>query len=136
MRLESIKRIAVLGAGTMGPGIAQRYAMSGRSVNLYDISEQALEKANAQWQACPTPWEERPQLPQLRQQCQTLRQESLSRREELGKAASARQALEGALQEARRLEEELTSLEGQLSRVARLSKSLSGSNPMKMPILQ
>ena len=38
MRLESIKRIAVLGAGTMGPGIAQRYAMSGRSVNLYDIS--------------------------------------------------------------------------------------------------
>lgn len=45
MRLESIKRIAVLGAGTMGPGIAQRYAMSGRSVNLYDISEQALEKA-------------------------------------------------------------------------------------------
>ena len=100
------------------------------------LAQQALEKANAQWQACPTPWEERPQLPQLRQQCQTLRQESLTRREELGKAASARQALEGALQEARRLEEELTALEGQLSRVARLSKSLSGSNPMKMPILQ
>ena len=100
------------------------------------LAQQALEKANAQWQACPTPWEERPQLPQLRQQCQTLRQESLSRREELGKAASARQALEGALQEARRLEEELAALEGQLSRVARLSKSLSGSNPMKMPILQ
>lgn len=33
------------GRGHMGPGIAQRYAMSGRSVNLYDISEQALEKA-------------------------------------------------------------------------------------------
>ena len=60
------------------------------------LAQQALEKANAQWQACPTPWEERPQLPQLRQRCQTLRQESLSRREELGKAASARQALEGA----------------------------------------
>ena len=100
------------------------------------LAQQALEKANAQWRACPTPWEERPQLPHLRQQCQTLRQESLTRREELGKAASARQALEGTLQEARRLEEELTALEGQLSRVARLSKSLSGSNPMKMPILQ
>ena len=35
------------------------------------MAQQALEKANAQWQACPTPWEERPQLPQLRQQCQT-----------------------------------------------------------------
>ena len=45
MKLEEIKKIAVLGAGTMGPGIAQRYAMSGRPVNLYDISEQALEKA-------------------------------------------------------------------------------------------
>lgn len=107
-----------------------------RAQAALSLAQQALEKANAQWQACPTPWEERPQLPQLRQQCQTLRQESLSRREELGKAASARQALEGALQEARRLEEELTALEGQLSRVARLSKSLSGSNPMKMPILQ
>ena len=107
-----------------------------RAQAALSLAQQALEKANAQWQACPTPWEERPQLPQLRQQCQTLRQESLTRREELGKAASARQALEGALQEARRLEEELTALEGQLSRVARLSKSLSGSNPMKMPILQ
>lgn len=107
-----------------------------RAQAALSLAQQALEKANAQWQACPTPWEERPQLPQLRQRCQTLRQESLTRREELGKAASARQALEGALQEARRLEEELTALEGQLSRVARLSKSLSGSNPMKMPILQ
>ena len=107
-----------------------------RAQAALSLAQQALEKANAQWQACPTPWEERPQLPQLRQQCQTLRQESLSRREELGKAASARQALEGALREARRLEEELAALEGQLSRVARLSKSLSGSNPMKMPILQ
>ena len=107
-----------------------------RAQAALSLAQQALEKANAQWRACPTPWEERPQLPQLRQQCQTLRQESLTRREELGKAASARQALEGALQEARRLEEELAALEGQLSRVARLSKSLSGSNPMKMPILQ
>ena len=107
-----------------------------RAQAALSLAQQALEKSNAQWQACPTPWEERPQLPQLRQRCQTLRQESLSRREELGKAASARQALEGALQEARRLEEELAALEGQLSRVARLSKSLSGSNPMKMPILQ
>ncbi len=107
-----------------------------RAQAALSLAQQALEKANAQWQACPTPWEERPQLPQLRQRCQTLRQESLTRREELGKAASARQALEGALQEARRLEEELAALEGQLSRVARLSKSLSGSNPMKMPILQ
>ena len=47
MKLEEIQRIAVLGAGTMGPGIAQCYAMSGREVCLYDISESALGKARA-----------------------------------------------------------------------------------------
>ena len=47
MKLEEIQRIAVLGAGTMGPGIAQCYAMSGREVCLYDISESALVKARA-----------------------------------------------------------------------------------------
>lgn len=45
MDLEKIQRIAVLGAGTMGPGIAQCYAMSGREVRLYDISREALDKA-------------------------------------------------------------------------------------------
>ena len=45
MRLEDITGIAVLGAGTMGPGIAQSYAMSGRAVRLYDISGDALDHA-------------------------------------------------------------------------------------------
>lgn len=38
-------RIAVLGAGTMGSGIAQLAAMHDRDVALYDISEPALDKA-------------------------------------------------------------------------------------------
>lgn len=45
MKLEDIKKIAVLGAGTMGPGIAQIYATGGVNVNLCDISEAALERA-------------------------------------------------------------------------------------------
>jgi 3-hydroxyacyl-CoA dehydrogenase len=45
MKLEDIKKIAVIGAGTMGPGIAQRYAMGGFEVNLCDRSEDSLEKA-------------------------------------------------------------------------------------------
>ena len=38
-------RIAVLGAGTMGPGIATCYAMSGSYVRLYTRSEETLDKA-------------------------------------------------------------------------------------------
>lgn len=45
MHLSDVKKIAVLGAGTMGPGIAQTYAMGGYQVCLYDIAPQSLEKA-------------------------------------------------------------------------------------------
>jgi len=42
-----MKKIAVIGAGTMGNGIAHVFAMNGYQVNLIDISEKALEKALA-----------------------------------------------------------------------------------------
>ncbi|RAW44966.1 3-hydroxyacyl-CoA dehydrogenase family protein [Halorubrum sp. 48-1-W] len=40
-----IERIAVVGAGTMGHGIAVALAGDGRSVTLYDVDEDALEAA-------------------------------------------------------------------------------------------
>src|SRR5579885_2913778 len=43
--MDTVRRIAVLGAGTMGHGIAELAAISGFSVNLYDISEEKLERA-------------------------------------------------------------------------------------------
>ena len=45
MKFEDIKNIAVLGSGTMGHGIAQRYAMGGYQVCVYDIADAALENA-------------------------------------------------------------------------------------------
>ena len=43
--LSDIKKIAVLGAGTMGPGIAQTYAMGGYQVTMWTRSESTREKA-------------------------------------------------------------------------------------------
>ena len=40
-----IKKVAVLGAGLMGHGIALELAAHHRSVHLYDVSEQLLHKA-------------------------------------------------------------------------------------------
>ena len=40
-----IKKIGVIGAGTMGHGIAESFALYGYDVNLYDTSEGALNKA-------------------------------------------------------------------------------------------
>jgi len=45
MRFEDVKTIAVLGSGTMGHGIAQRYAMGGYQVKVYDVVEAALQNA-------------------------------------------------------------------------------------------
>ena len=47
MKLEDISKIAVIGAGTMGQGIAQICAMAGYEVVIYDLSEQALVTAEA-----------------------------------------------------------------------------------------
>ncbi len=45
--LEDIKKIAVLGAGTMGPGIAQTYAAGGYQVTMWTRSDATREKAQA-----------------------------------------------------------------------------------------
>ncbi|MEN9742553.1 MAG: hypothetical protein RLZZ65_358 [Bacteroidota bacterium] len=42
-----MKNVAVIGAGTMGNGIAHVFAQFGYNVNLIDVSETALEKALA-----------------------------------------------------------------------------------------
>ena len=45
--LADIQKIAVLGAGTMGPGIAQTYAMGGYQVTMWTRSEKTRDKAIA-----------------------------------------------------------------------------------------
>src|SRR5580698_2302622 len=42
-----MQSIAVIGAGTMGNGIAHVFAMNGFSVKLIDVSEESLKKATA-----------------------------------------------------------------------------------------
>ncbi|MDR2605770.1 MAG: 3-hydroxyacyl-CoA dehydrogenase family protein [Oscillospiraceae bacterium] len=43
--LNEVQKIAVLGAGTMGPGIAQMFAMGGYQVTMWTRSEETREKA-------------------------------------------------------------------------------------------
>lgn len=47
MNFENIKTIGVVGAGTMGQGIAQICAQAGYTTILFDINAQVLEKAEA-----------------------------------------------------------------------------------------
>ena len=45
MRVEDIRRIAVVGAGTMGHGLAQEFAVAGYEVSLVDVDEPRLAAA-------------------------------------------------------------------------------------------
>ena len=47
MKLENIRKVAVIGAGTMGQGVAQIFAQAGYQVTVEDLSQEALECALA-----------------------------------------------------------------------------------------
>ena len=53
MSVENIRKVAIVGGGVMGHGIAQVFAQRGYDVALYDIDDNVLRKAQGQ---------ERPQL--------------------------------------------------------------------------
>jgi len=50
-----MKNIAVIGAGTMGNGIAHTFAQYNYNVNLIDISQNAIEKGMATINKKPRP---------------------------------------------------------------------------------
>jgi 3-hydroxyacyl-CoA dehydrogenase len=45
MKLEDIKKVAVIGAGIMGHGIAQAFAYNGYQVNLRDVKQEFVDRA-------------------------------------------------------------------------------------------
>lgn len=46
-KIRTMKNVAVIGAGTMGNGIAHTFAQFGYSVSLIDVSDSSLEKGMA-----------------------------------------------------------------------------------------
>jgi len=47
VKVEDVKKVAVFGAGTMGPGVAQMFAGAGYDVAMYSRKAETLEKAVA-----------------------------------------------------------------------------------------
>src|SRR5581483_2872779 len=46
-QVADVRRAAVIGTGTMGPGMGAVLARAGIETALYDVSEEALERAKA-----------------------------------------------------------------------------------------
>ena len=45
MKVDDIERVAIVGAGLMGHGIAQEFALAGYKVHVHDLSEERLQQA-------------------------------------------------------------------------------------------
>ena len=45
MNIEDIKRVGIVGAGTMGAGVAQIFAQFGYTVILYNRSQEGMQRA-------------------------------------------------------------------------------------------
>lgn len=45
MRVDEVRRIAVIGAGLMGHGIAMEFALAGYEVVLHDVTEEKIQEA-------------------------------------------------------------------------------------------
>lgn len=107
-----------------------------KAETAFSLSCSALEKAEQEAAAFQVPWEAPPDLPALRERAAALREESQRSFQELGKAEQVTRSLKAAFQAVQGLEAESAGLEQEYSRTARLARSLSGSNPQKLPILQ
>ena len=47
MNVDDIKKVTIIGSGTMGNGIAQVFAMNGIDVNLVDVKQEFVDRALA-----------------------------------------------------------------------------------------
>ena len=56
MRIEGIRNVVIVGAGTMGPGIAATFARHGYDATLTDIDAQQIDKARATLELVFTTW--------------------------------------------------------------------------------
>ena len=100
------------------------------------LTKAALEKAKESLAAFPAPWEEPPVLESLRQQAEALRAKSLESAKALAREGAELKAERERLSQLAELQKKLGDLEAVYSRVAKLSRLLSGNNPRKLPVLQ
>lgn len=98
------------------------------------LTREAWEQADQAWRACPTPWEEPPELPALEEIIRQLEEESPKLRQELGKIESTLASRQEALKTVQNLDGKIGTLDAQYQRIEGLSQCLNGSKEAKIPI--
>ena len=96
----------------------------------------AEEAARSELAGFREKWPRGLDLPALTKEAGELREESRLRSQAIGRAQSSLRSRRAALGSVREQDQRIAELSGEYGRVSRLSRALSGANPMKTPILQ
>lgn len=111
----------------------QELARAKEALGLARSAEEAAQRALGEFRA---KWPEALDLAALREEARALREEEQGRLQAIGRAQGAIRSRRAALGSVRELDEKISGLSGEYGRVSRISRALSGGNPMKTPILQ
>lgn len=124
-RAEALRR----NAGLREQELARAREALGLAREADRSSQAGLKKALSNW---PEPLN----LPELSASAKSLREEGQRCSQLIGQAQSTLKSRRAALGSVRELDAKIAGLSVEYGRVSRLSRALSGGNPMKTPILQ
>lgn len=125
-------------AQAISDSFEQALAAESRAKAVLFAAKAEQEKAETAFASLQTPWtaETQPDISALQIRLRELQQESLTNSTRLGNAQTHLSTLTAALKSITQLDESLLGIQARYETAARLSRSLSGSNAYKMPILQ
>lgn len=108
------------------------------SQTILKRAQEDLQKAEQEFKEQQEKWGEDspPQVEELRQQTEQYRLQSLTISEQLGNITAKCESLNNSIAILGRWQNQLAEAEKKYSKAARISQSLTGNNPYKMPILQ
>lgn len=107
-----------------------------RAREALNLAKTAGKAAQSELSEALDRWPEPLDLPELSAAAKSLREEGQRRSQQIGRAQSTLASRRAALGSVRELDQKIAGLSGEFGRVSRLSRALSGANPMKTPILQ
>lgn len=107
-----------------------------RAREALGLAQTAGKAAQADLSKALVQWPEPLNLPELAASAKALRDEGQRCSQAIGQAQSTLRSRRAALGSVREQDAKIAELSGEFSRVSRLSRALSGGNPMKTPILQ
>lgn len=133
---EKLADSLIKSAGELNKAAGLRQQELARAREALALAQAGDRTAREEYAGALSRWPEPLNLEELAASSKALREESGRCSQAIGRAQSALKSRRAALGSVRELDGKISGLSEEFGRVSRLSRALSGANPMKTPILQ